>query len=275
MSYETAALDPHAVTRLRDRKQQKMDEEQEAAAAAAGESTSTSTSTSNTDGENRAPGDGGVAGSNPSGGGVSAVSAVSACFSPGVEKNEKKKKRRLHVVGRTRNFLSNLGLLRSATGDTLGDGRRRAPRIADERHHAGRSSIHPESTRRVDKLKSKCADGLSSGSEDPGLSRGVRAASGDELTWQRLMSAGLKTLSWHHVDVEFPGVLPLAHNKICALSRSPVLRWLFKDGEVVVEHQAGYLLDWRGQTPSATFTLAPINGSARGRVDSQTKHGDR
>ena len=56
------------------------------------------------------------------------------------------------------------------------------------------------------------------------------------------MAAGLRTLSWHHVDVEFPGVLPIAHNKVVALQRSAVTKWLFSDGEVIVQHQAEYLL---------------------------------
>jgi hypothetical protein len=51
----------------------------------------------------------------------------------------------------------------------------------------------------------------------------------------------LRTLEWFHVDVEFPGMAPLAHNKICALQRDPVMKFLFKEGEWVVEHQAEYL----------------------------------
>ena len=69
------------------------------------------------------------------------------------------------------------------------------------------------------------------------------------------LATGLKTLSWHHVDVEFPGVLPLAHNKICALGRSALLRWLFRDGQVIVAHQADYLL--------ATAPTARGRGSLR------------
>ena len=61
------------------------------------------------------------------------------------------------------------------------------------------------------------------------------------LETQRAIAAGLRTLEWFHVDVEFPGVAPLAHNKICALQRDPVMKFLFKEGEWVVEHQAEYL----------------------------------
>jgi hypothetical protein len=89
-------------------------------------------------------------------------------------------------------------------------------------------------------------------------------ASGDGLTWQRIMAAGLQTLSWHHVDVEFPGFLPLAHNKICALGRTRLFRWLFKDGEVIVAHQADYLLAW--QATRASSSRGGVAGeSARGR----------
>jgi hypothetical protein len=58
---------------------------------------------------------------------------------------------------------------------------------------------------------------------------------------QRAIADGLRTVEWCHVDVEFPGVAPLAHNKICALQRDPVMKFLFKEGEWVVEHQAEFL----------------------------------
>ena len=92
-----------------------------------------------------------------------------------------------------------------------------APRIADERDHIP---------------------------TDPGLYERSFSGAADGLALQRKMTAGLQTLSWHHVDVEFPGYLPLAHNKICALQRDPVMEFLFKDGEFIVEHQAEYLLAW-------------------------------
>jgi len=66
---------------------------------------------------------------------------------------------------------------------------------------------------------------------------------GGTLARRRTCAEGLKTLTWHHVDVEFPGWAPLAHNKICALQRDPITEWLFKEGEFIVEHQAGYLLE--------------------------------
>lgn len=104
------------------------------------------------------------------------------------------------------------------TPDFPGWGFGGSPRIADERDHEPGASAAPIAV------------------------ASAANAGGDELRWQRRMAAGLRTLSWHHVDVEFPGMAPLAHNKICALQRDPVTAFLFKEGEFVVEHQAAYLL---------------------------------
>jgi len=79
-------------------------------------------------------------------------------------------------------------------------------------------------------------------------SRGWRK---DSLALQRRMASGLRTLTWKHVNVAFPGPTPLAHNKICALQRSEVIERLFKEGEFIVDHQASYLLEpLRRQTSS-------------------------
>lgn len=43
---------------------------------------------------------------------------------------------------------------------------------------------------------------------------------------------------WEEVAVAFPGILPLAHNKIVALQRDPFMTWLNRDGQEVVQHQA-------------------------------------
>jgi hypothetical protein len=73
----------------------------------------------------------------------------------------------------------------------------------------------------------------------------------DSLALQRRMASGLRTLTWKHVNVAFPGPTPLAHNKICALQRSEVIERLFKEGEFIVDHQANYLLEpLRRQTSS-------------------------
>lgn len=65
----------------------------------------------------------------------------------------------------------------------------------------------------------------------------------DGLAWQRRMAAGLATLTWREVTVAFPGVLPLAHNKIVALQRDPIMTWINKEGRSVVMHQAQSLLE--------------------------------
>lgn len=107
----------------------------------------------------------------------------------------------------------------------------------DERDHVGCSSDVMTSSQR--------ADGSAEERHVP--PGGAVRRRGHDLTWQYTIAAGLKTLSWHHVDVEFPGLFPLAHNKICALGRSPFLKWLFKEGEPIVSHQADYLLATAGR----------------------------
>lgn len=57
------------------------------------------------------------------------------------------------------------------------------------------------------------------------------------------IAAGLSSLSWREVAVAFPGMLPTAHNKICALQRDPILAWMNKEGEAIVQHQADYLVE--------------------------------
>ena len=41
------------------------------------------------------------------------------------------------------------------------------------------------------------------------------------------MIAGLNDLGWEKIIVHFPGLIPLAHNQICALNKYP--KWLFDD----------------------------------------------
>ena len=81
---------------------------------------------------------------------------------------------------------------------------------------------------------SRCESGAGKNEKDSFAAR-------SSLRTQRAIAAGLRTLEWFHVDVEFPGVAPLAHNKICALQRDPVMKFMFKEGEWVVEHQAEFL----------------------------------
>jgi hypothetical protein len=52
-----------------------------------------------------------------------------------------------------------------------------------------------------------------------------------------LRSAGF----FRHVDVVFPGPMPIAHNKIVALQRNELTAKWFKEGEIIVRHTANYL----------------------------------
>jgi len=61
--------------------------------------------------------------------------------------------------------------------------------------------------------------------------------------WTKFMEHGLRSAGpWRHVDVSFPGPLPIAHNKIVALQRNVMTAKLFKEGEVIVRKQAEYLM---------------------------------
>lgn len=61
--------------------------------------------------------------------------------------------------------------------------------------------------------------------------------------WTKFMEHGLRSAGpWRHVDVSFPGPLPIAHNKIIALQRNVMTAKLFKEGEVIVRKQAEYLM---------------------------------
>jgi len=54
--------------------------------------------------------------------------------------------------------------------------------------------------------------------------------------WTKFMEHGLRSAGpWRHVDVSFPGPLPIAHNKIVALQRNAMTAKLFKEGEVIEE----------------------------------------
>ena len=46
------------------------------------------------------------------------------------------------------------------------------------------------------------------------------------------------------VSVDFGGLAPFSHNKICALSRSPLTRAVFRSGKTVVDHAANFLVTY-------------------------------
>lgn len=47
------------------------------------------------------------------------------------------------------------------------------------------------------------------------------------------------------VSVDFGGLLPLSHNKICALSRSPLAAALYGSGKNIMDHAADFLIAGR------------------------------
>ena len=82
-----------------------------------------------------------------------------------------------------------------------------SPRIVDERDHVPAASEAPIAS--------------------------AANAGGDEVrAWQRRMAAGLRTLTWHHVDrALFPGSgAARAQQDMQALQRDPVTAFLFKEG---------------------------------------------
>ncbi|CAM9575750.1 unnamed protein product [Scytosiphon promiscuus] len=56
------------------------------------------------------------------------------------------------------------------------------------------------------------------------------------------MAAGLNSCGWEKVAVDFGGLVPFSHNKICALSRSRTTTALFACGRSVVDHAANFLV---------------------------------
>ena len=85
--------------------------------------------------------------------------------------------------------------------------------------------------------------------------------------WQAAMARGLATMSWTETTVAFPGLLPLAHNRIVALRRDPLLTWVNACGSAVVEHTAATLLsDARGvweASPATDGEGQPAMAAAR------------
>jgi pimeloyl-ACP methyl ester carboxylesterase len=92
----------------------------------------------------------------------------------------------------------------------------------------------------------------------------ARSRGADVAAWQAAMARGLGTMGWNETAVAFPGLLPLAHNRIVALRRDPVLTWINACGMAVVEHTADTLLSAaRDATGVAAEELADEGRSAR------------
>ena len=89
--------------------------------------------------------------------------------------------------------------------DFVGGGLTGAARIVDERDH----------------VPAPAAKGGGGGGGVGGAGGGGGGGGGggtDGLRWQRAIAAGLRTVSWHHVDVQFPGVVPMVRR--CRLTLS-------------------------------------------------------
>lgn len=92
---------------------------------------------------------------------------------------------------------------------------------------------------------------------------------GSVRAWQAAMATGLASMSWTETTVAFPGLLPMAHNRIVALRRDPLMTWINACGSAVVEHTAATLLTdaqavW-GEAPAAGGEgqqLQPANAPA-------------
>ena len=55
----------------------------------------------------------------------------------------------------------------------------------------------------------------------------------------------------HQISVDFGGVVPFSHNKICALSRDRLTRALFGSGKKIMENAADFLIDNDGEDQEA------------------------
>ena len=79
--------------------------------------------------------------------------------------------------------------------------------------------------------------------EDDRKVRNLKKIESDSF-YQMLYS--LDSIGWSKVLVNFPGYLPMAHNKICALQRDP--QWFYdkvmgtEQGKIVMNHAAEWLL---------------------------------
>jgi len=71
---------------------------------------------------------------------------------------------------------------------------------------------------------------------------GRAAERGDLRALQGAMAASLGSLGWTETAVAFPSLLPLAHNRIVALRRDPILTAMNACGMEVVRHTAGILI---------------------------------
>lgn len=69
---------------------------------------------------------------------------------------------------------------------------------------------------------------------------------------ERVIAARLRDIGWTVVAVDFPVSLPIAHNRIVAMSRNPIHTWMNAPGRRVVHHLVDTLLD-DGENHEPTF----------------------
>ncbi|CAM9730965.1 unnamed protein product, partial [Ascophyllum nodosum] len=81
----------------------------------------------------------------------------------------------------------------------------------------------------------------SAGSEKWGRRSGI-SSNANKKGVEEEMAAGLNSCGWEKVAVDFGGVVPVSHNKICALSRSPLTTALFRSGNKIMDHAADFLV---------------------------------
>ncbi|CAM9434606.1 unnamed protein product, partial [Discosporangium mesarthrocarpum] len=65
---------------------------------------------------------------------------------------------------------------------------------------------------------------------------------GGRARMEEAMAAGLNSCGWEKVSVDFGGLLPLSHNKICALSRDSLSSMLYSSGRGIMDHAAEFII---------------------------------
>ncbi|CAM9681198.1 unnamed protein product [Ectocarpus fasciculatus] len=90
------------------------------------------------------------------------------------------------------------------------------------------------------------APAAAEGAVPDGTLDGAGAAKKEEVhagkSMEEEMAAGLNSCGWEKVSVDFGGLAPFSHNKICALSRTTITTALYGSGRSVVDHAAAFLV---------------------------------
>ncbi len=70
---------------------------------------------------------------------------------------------------------------------------------------------------------------------------------------EKVMAKRLRDVGWQVVAVEFPTTLPIAHNRMIAMSRNPIHSWMNQAGRRVVHHLVDTLMDAFPDAHQPTF----------------------